>query len=41
MIQYLAMLQKDMYKAFHVHAYCEGTDYVYSNFTNRFIKCNW
>ena len=36
MIQYPAMLQKDMYKAFHVFAYREGTDFVYSNFTNRF-----
>lgn len=36
MIQYPAMLQKDMYKAFHVFAYREGTEYVYSNFTNRF-----
>ncbi len=36
MIQYPAMLQKDMYKAFHKFAYREGTDFVYSNLTNRF-----
>jgi nicotinamide phosphoribosyltransferase len=35
MIRYPALLQKDMYKAFHVHAYKPGVTHVYSNFTNR------
>lgn len=38
MTQFHAPLQKDMYKAFHVHAYKEGVTHVFSNFTNRHGK---
>lgn len=38
MINFFAPLKKDMYKAFHKHAYREGTTHVYSNYTNRFGK---
>ena len=34
-LMYLAPLQKDIYKAFHVHGYKPGITHVYSNFTNR------
>lgn len=35
MIEFPAILCKDIYKAFHVHAYRPGVTHVYSNFTNR------
>lgn len=38
MINFFAPLKKDMYKAFHKHAYRVGTTHVYSNYTNRFGK---
>lgn len=38
MINFFAPHKKDMYKAFHKHAYREGTTHVYSNYTNRFGK---
>lgn len=35
MIKFPAILCKDAYKVFHVHAYKPGVTHVYSNFTNR------